>query len=406
MTYPDWFEAAWPAARFDAMRAEGDLLADAAIAVIMSEPRSDLAVEVRAALAGETRHGTGPSADDCRRYLSAGQPAAEQEHSLFLPDWVDGAALDRAETFMAQHGARYSFVLLFLSLPILYGWAIGGAQTLAMTGQLADKFGRRVSETLRFVVSVIREGGLSPAGDGIATTLKVRLMHASIRYYARRAVCPTGDNYWRAEWGEPINQEQLVATMLSFCTLAVDGMRKLGIAVTDQEDRDLMMLWRAVGWILGIRAENMPTEPAEGRLVWDRCVERNFGPTGAAKLLTDRHIDFIASFGGDTMFATAFRDIDAALMRYLIGSRIAAGMLGVPWPGWRGMWVLLVLWSFHFTERIVDNSRLVRRWMDRHGNALLIAMEQYWARHEDARPFHIPTPEEAQGGLAQACPLR
>lgn len=403
-TYPEWFEKAWPAARFDAMRAEGDLLADAAIAVIMADPRSDLAVEVKAALAGDGQ--TAPSAENFRRYLSAGHPAAEQMRSLFLPDWIDQAALDRAEIFMARHGARYAFVLLFLSLPILYGWATGGAQTLTMTGQLADKFGRRVSETLRFVVSVIREGGLSPEGDGIGTTLKIRMMHATIRHYARRAVCPTGEDYWRKEWGEPVNQEQLVATMLTFAPLAVDGMRKLGVRVTDQEDRDLLELWRVVGWILGLRPENMPRTPEEGRLVWARCVERNFGATGAGKLLAARHIDFIASLGGDTIFSTSFRDIDAALLRYLIGSDIAAGMLGVPWPGWRGVWVLLLLWGFHFTERLIDSSRLVRRFMDKHGNSLLIALEQYWAKHEDARPFHIPTQAEAEGGMAEACPLR
>lgn len=402
-TYPAWFEAAWPAARFDAMRAEGDLLADAAITAIMADPQSGLAVEVRAALAGDGRR---VSAENFRRYLSAGHPAAEQADSLFLPDWIDPEALDRAEIFMARHGARYAFVLLFLSLPILYGWATGGAQTLMMTGQLADKFGRRVSETLRFVVSVIREGGLGPDGDGVATTLKVRLMHATIRYYARRAVCPTGDAYWRQDWVEPINQEQLVATMLTFAPLAVDGLRKLGVRVTDQEDRDLLELWRVVGWILGLRPENMPRTPEEGRLVWARCVERNFGSTGAGRLLAARHLDFIASFGGDTMFSTAFRDIDAALMRYLMGGAIAGGMLGVPWPGWRGLWVLAVLWGFHFTERLVDSSRLVKRWLDKHGNSLLIALEQYWARHEDARPFHIPTQAEAEGGMAQACPLR
>jgi len=402
--YPEWFDKAWPASRFDAMKAEGDLLADAAIAVIMADPTSPLALEVKAALSADG--GTTPAAEDFRRYLSLGHPAAEQAQTLFLPDRMDQAALDRAEIFMARHGARYAFVLLFLSLPVLYGWAAGGAQTLTMTGQLSDKFGRRVSETLRFVVSVIREGGLGPNGDGIGTTLKIRLMHATIRYYARRAVCPSGDDYWIKEWGEPVNQEQLVATMLTFAPLAADGMRKLGIRITDQEECDLLEMWRVVGWILGIRSENMPRTPEEGRLVWARCVERNFGATGAGQLLAARHIDFIASLGGHTMFSTAFRDIDAALLRYLMGSDIAAGMLNVPWPGWRGLWLWLVLWGFHFTERLVDSSHLVRRWMDRHGNNLLIALEQRWAKREDARPFGIPTKEDAEGGMKEACALR
>lgn len=402
--YPAWFEAAWPTSRFDAMKAACDPMADAAIAVIMADPTSPLALEVKAALASDSD--ARPLADDFRRYLSLGHPAAEQAKSLFLPDWIDQAALDRAEVFMARHGARYAFVLLFLSLPILYGWAAGGAQTLTMTGQLSDKFGRRVSETLRFVVSVIRQGGLGPDGDGIGTTLKIRLMHATIRYYARRAVCPSGEDYWIKEWGEPLNQEQMVATMLTFAPLATDGLRKLGIRITEQEDRDLLEMWRVVGWILGIPIECMPTTPEEGRLVWARCVERNFAATGAGRLLTASHIDFIASLGGETMFSTSFRDIDAALLRYLIGSDIAAGMLDVPWPGWRGLWVLLLLWGFRFTERLVDMSHLVRRWMDRHGNNLLIALEQRWAKREDARPFGIPTKEDAEGGMAQACALR
>ncbi len=408
--FPEWFEAKWTDSRLDALRHQGDPLADAAVSLILQDKQSAAAQALLSRLRGQSTQaaeGVAPSAEEFRESLRAIPLTAEQESSLFLPEWMDQAAVDRAYQFMLTHGVRYNMVLLFLSLPVLYAWSTGGAQTLAMTGQLSDKFGRRVAETLRFVVSVIRLGGMGPTGDGVATTLKIRSMHAGIRHYAKLAQCPDGDNFWRGDWGVPINQEQLLATMLSFSTLAVDGLRKLGVRVSEQEDRDLLALWRTIGFVLGIDPANFPETTEEARLLWKKMDQRNFAGTGAGQLLTSKHISFVASLAnGEDLLTHAFRGADIALLRYLLGSRIGGKMLGVPRYGLRGIWVLFVFLLFRQVERIIDRPSFARRWLDRHANGLLLKLEKFWDSRESPRPFKIPDQQDAEAGLGQACALR
>ena len=224
--FPDWFNQAWPDSRLDAMKAEGDPLADSTVAIIFAKGDRDLVNAVMPALhaPGAWPANTPP---ELQSYLASSQK---------LPEWADQATLTRAYEYMTTHGVRYNMVLLFLSLPILNAWKTGGAQTLAMTGQLSQRFARRLSETLRFVRAVIKEQALGPEGEGIRTTQKVRLMHATIRHFARSANSPNGSAYWQKDWGQPINQETLTATMLAFSTLAADGLRKLGVPVSAQEE--------------------------------------------------------------------------------------------------------------------------------------------------------------------------
>jgi hypothetical protein len=56
-------------------------------------------------------------------------------------------------------------------------------------------------------------------------------MHASVRRLS--AASP----YWKTEWNVPVNQEDLLLTLMSFSWVVMDGLEKLGVTVspTDQE---------------------------------------------------------------------------------------------------------------------------------------------------------------------------
>lgn len=388
--FPDWFNQAWPDSRLDAMKAEGDLLADSTVAIIFAKGDRDLVNAVMPALhaPGAWPANTPP---ELQSYLASSQK---------LPEWADQATLTRAYEYMTTHGVRYNIVLLFLSLPILNAWKTGGAQTLAMTGQLTQRFARRLSETLRFVRAVIKEQALGPEGEGIRTTQKVRLMHATIRHFARSADGPNGSAYWQKDWGQPINQEALTATMLAFSTLAADGLRKLGVPVSAQEESDLLHLWKVIGHILGIRDENMPASVHEAQLLWKKCVDRNFGRSDSGVMLTKTHIQFMRDLAkGDPLLESAMGDADAALLRYLMGYRIAVRMLGAPRPGIWWLAVSLVRKLFGLAEIIVGMDRPLQLWLNDHAAALLEKLQEFWDHLDQSRPFHIPSKAEAEAGI-------
>src|SRR3954462_5661338 len=119
--------------------------------------------------------------------------------------------------------------------------------------------------------------------------------------------------------------------MLAFSTVSVDGLRKLGVDVTEQEEADLLHLWKVIGHVLGIRDENMPGSIEEALLRWKICEQRNFGRIDAGVMLTQKHVEFIGYLAKDDEFmSAALRGTDAALLRYLMGYKIAVKMLGVP----------------------------------------------------------------------------
>lgn len=387
--FPDWFLQAWPESRLDAMKDQGDDLADATVAAIFAKGDREMVNAIMPLLdKPETWPANTPP--ELADYLAR----SEQ-----LPPWADQEILARTYKFIELHGVRYNLVLLFLALPILNAWKVGGAQTLAMTGQLTQHFVRRLSETLRFVRAVIDRDGMSVFGQGIRTTQKVRLMHATIRYYSRFAGGPKKP-YWQSEWGKPINQEALSATMLAFSTVSVDGLRKLGVDVTEQEEADLLHLWKVIGHVLGIRDENMPGSIEEARFLWKKCVQRNFGRSDAGVMLTQKHIEFIGYLAKDDEFlAMGLRRTDAALLRYLMGYKIAVKMLGVPRPGVWGWMVVITRLIFGLTEKIVDMDKSLQTWLEQHSDKLLELLQKFWDQQDSSRPFQMPSKEDAQGGL-------
>lgn len=390
------FLDAWPEQRFNAMRDAGDPLADATIAAIYAAGDRELVNKIMPLLHNpETWPPETPP--ELKTYLALSQQ---------LPSWADPVILQRAYQFLAVQAIPYNMVLLYLSLPIMNAWQVGGAQTLALTGQLTQHFARRLSETLRFVRAVIAEQGMSETGNGIRTTQKVRLMHASIRFYAMSAKCPTDRGYWNPAWGKPINQEALTATMLAFSTVAVTGLRKLDVPVTRQEEADLLHLWKVIGHILGIDDANMPATIEEAGMLWKKFEQRNFGSSNAGKVLTQAHIDFMRNIvSGDALLHHELACTDEALLRFLLGRKIAMGMLGVKRPGIASVFVLIIRDLCGLAEIIVEVDKPLNEWMQQNAEAILAKLQQFWDHFDGTQPFHIPSTKEGEGGLARACAM-
>src|SRR3954454_6141105 len=89
-----------------------------------------------------------------------------------------------------------------------------------------------------FLVDIMQAGGLTePGGRGRRAIQKVRLMHGAVRKLAASA--PT----WKAEYGLPINQEDLAGTLMSFSWVVMDGLDKLGISLSDSDREAYLHCW-------------------------------------------------------------------------------------------------------------------------------------------------------------------
>jgi hypothetical protein len=121
------------------------------------------------------------------------------------------------------------------------------AAILTRTGKLsAAGAARRLQETQRWNLGIVRPGGLVLGGAGYIQTLQVRLLHARIR--ARLSQTSMGG----AAGAPPIDQWQMVRTWLDFTVVAFRALERIGFALGDKDSADLYALWHLVGRLLGI----------------------------------------------------------------------------------------------------------------------------------------------------------
>ena len=182
-----------------------------------------------------------------------------------------------------HYAVPLALILQLGTMPILYA-ARRGVEVIGFTGRLQTEAIRRSVETAQMVFDVNRRGGLQPDGMGRRSAQRVRLMHASVRYFIRRS------DRWDPELGVPINQEDMLGTLYSFSVLIVDALEKLGATIPADEADAFYERWRAVGELLGIRPDIIAPDLATARVHFRAIQERQFGPSAVNDALTQTWI--------------------------------------------------------------------------------------------------------------------
>lgn len=119
---------------------------------------------------------------------------------------------------------------------------------------------------------VLPAASVRPHGAGWKAALRVRHLHARIR---RSILNSTASQWDSQEFGVPINQEDMAATVLAFSVNVLVGIEFIaGRALSEQEQLDYLALWRYLGWLLGVetRTESTPIKRnAKGLPPLDPC---------------------------------------------------------------------------------------------------------------------------------------
>ena len=199
-----------------------------------------------------------------------------------MPAWVEPVRWWGAGRLFFRSNAAGGIVLGAKSLALGY-CSPAGNKPLVMTGRLDADVGLRLAETSRFVQAVCSTGGMLRDGEGFAITVKVRVMHAQVRYLLRQ----TGR--WRNEWwGAPINQHDMLATTLLFSLVFLDGIQQFGVSVDPEELEDYLHLWRYVGYVMGVEEGLLPTNLDEARRSADLIFATQGPPDDDSRALVQR----------------------------------------------------------------------------------------------------------------------
>lgn len=169
------------------------------------------------------------------------------------PAWVDWdliAVGQRALKCMGTDG-----VYIARDAAILGGFVASGInQTLlrTKTGKSGESGGAtRFAETMQWALDLFE--GVKPGETGYRSTLHVRMIHT----FVRRGVDKMPD--WQpAEWGLPVNQTDMAATILAALITPVAGVMAMGHVFTPRELKGVAHLTRYSGWLMGVQDRYLP----------------------------------------------------------------------------------------------------------------------------------------------------
>jgi hypothetical protein len=189
---------------------------------------------------------------------------------------------------------------------------------------------------------------------------KVRLMHATIRYYVKK----------KGEWdvpvfGEPVNQEDLAMTHLSFSFVVLQGLRKIGVSISKEEANAYLHLWKVISYLMGVE-ETLLTDNELDSYKLDKAIQK-------------RH--FVKSEEGISLTHSLFHFLEESLQeaqnpllrvkgfvpsyaRFVLGARLA-DMLEVSAANWASGFLGFLKLSngfkevFSFEKISDENSKLL-----------------------------------------------
>ncbi len=227
----------------DGLRRTGDSLADAAVGRLQRETSSrDIGQVFRMLQANDT-----PLPEDAPHALKVFMAA-----SAGLPPDVDLARLHRGGTAFLRHALPSVVVLLASSLPRGYA-APCLSEVLSISHDLQRHPYDRLMGVVQLLVNISDGDAFQPNGRAIVTAQKLRLLHAGIRAMTARY-----RPHYQERFGMPVNHEDMLATIMAFSYLLVDGIRRLGLDLASEEADDLYYVWRVFALLMGLHPADRP----------------------------------------------------------------------------------------------------------------------------------------------------
>ena len=369
----------WDDAVLDSLRLEGDPTADTVVARYFADLEAAKPADlVRRLVDSEVARTTEDADVAVAAYLAA---------PMDMPGWVDLELVAAGQERFARWGSHVFTALYAAALPTAYAcWR--GVEVLGLTARLVTDAKRRLNETAQFHLDVMAPGGLAPGGRGVDDIRHVRLMHAAVR----RLVLDDPRSRWDPANGVPINQEDLLETLLTFTEVVFEVFDRTGVDYTARDADAYLHAWSVIGYLMGIRPDLLPLTRADAQGLMAAVRRRQFGTSEAGRTLTAALLE-----QGTRLAPAGLRGLPATTVRYYVGDS-TADLLGVPPADWTRM----IFAPLRTLTRLVSaeraHRRLLRGLSDRIGFGMLqLAVDA--ERSPGRAPFAVPTELADRWGL-------
>lgn len=219
----------------------------------------------------------------------------ESVNRLFLqmrevPAWFNPNLANKGARLCMRTGTNALIVLRDFTLMGGYDYAFLN-KPLIFTGALKKGAVKRLKDTLEFWIGVTRENALEVGSDAYQLIVRTRLMHS----YARLNIQQHVQNWDFERWGSPLNFWDMIATYTGFSLVFLQGLKKLGIKISEEEESGLFHLWKYVGYLLGIPEPYLPENRQQAvrqLYLWSATQDKADGDSAQlAKALLDENIE-------------------------------------------------------------------------------------------------------------------
>ena len=162
-----------------------------------------------------------------------------------VPDWVN------FESFIPGikmfHRNSQIVLAAFVCGVLIEGFSTNISKSFFITGRLRESGVRRLKQNNRHMVEIFMPGGLLRNGDGWKLSVRIRLVHAQVRYLLKHS-----DDWDTEAWGEPLSSAHVAYAITAFSARLLDHMKSLGANFTEEEERSFLAIWRYSGLLMGI----------------------------------------------------------------------------------------------------------------------------------------------------------
>ncbi len=356
----------WDDAFLDGLRTQADPEADTVIAGLFS--------------------GTTDASSAFRALVVQQHEVADPALKAFLevkpvpPVWMDPVRVAAGQECFARWGSHVFTALYAAALPSAYAsWR--GVQVLGLTARLETDAKRRLNETAQFHLDVMEPGGLEPGGRGYADVRHVRLMHAAVRWLIQND--PRAE--WNPAWGTPINQEDLLETLLTFTEIVFEVFDRTGIEYSEDDANAYLHTWSLIGHFLGIRADLLPLTRAQTSVLMPVVRLRQFGPSESGRVLMAALLE-----QGTRLTPPGLRGLPATTVRFYVDDA-TADLLCVPKADWtKNLFGPLADVSRRVSLLDGLHRRLLQGLSEKIGFGML-SLAVRAERYGDRPPFEVPT---------------
>ena len=177
------------------------------------------------------------------------------------PDWLDYSEFAPAVRMFY----RNSQVILaaFVAGVLIEGFTTNIAQSFYITGRVRDQGVRRLGQNNRHMMEIFLPGGLYRYGDGWKLSVRIRIVHARLRY-----LLSNSEEWKTEELGVPISAAHLGYAISAFSARLLKHMKTLGAEYSDEEYESFMAVWRYSGHLMGIPETILFQDADEALKLW------------------------------------------------------------------------------------------------------------------------------------------